>query len=226
MRPGSVVLDIGANIGYFTLLAAVLAGDKGMVLAVEPDPHNFSLLERNIASNQKQTVALYPCALGAQAGAADLYRSPDQNFGDHRLYNSSGGDSDTRMEGVVEVPVRTGDELVTSATSAPIDFIKMDVQGYECYVLRGLKKTIVSSAQLILLSEVWPMGLQNAGSSVAEFVDLCSQTGMLPYALLSDGQLQQTTWSAVTDFAEDVMQECPDEGYFNIVAMKGHPSQI
>src|SRR5271165_5329770 len=84
IEPGSVFVDVGANIGWFTMIGSRLTGPKGHVFAIEPDPRNCDILSRNIAHNGCGNVTIYPIAAGAADGKSFLYRSADTQ-GDHRL---------------------------------------------------------------------------------------------------------------------------------------------
>ena len=86
LRPGQVFVDVGANIGYFSLIAARLVGDGGAVYAFEPDPLNFRLLQASVASNGlTRRVHAVSAALAAKEGEGLLYLSAD-NLGDHQIY--------------------------------------------------------------------------------------------------------------------------------------------
>jgi tRNA G37 N-methylase Trm5 len=87
---GDVVLDLGANIGYYTLLFAKKVGDEGRVYAFEPDPTNFSLLKKNVEINGYRNVVLIQKAVSNKNGKLKLYLNED-NKGDHRFYNSHDG---------------------------------------------------------------------------------------------------------------------------------------
>jgi len=82
IRPGDVVLDIGANIGYYTLIFARLVGERGRVYAFEPDPTNFRLLKKNVRANGYQNVIFVKKAVADSSGSMPLYLCPD-NKGDH-----------------------------------------------------------------------------------------------------------------------------------------------
>lgn len=84
IQPGSVVLDIGANVGYFTAHISKLVGSAGRVHAFEPEPRNFSLLSSNVAANHLQNVVLHPMALGDREDTGVLHLS-DFSGGMHRL---------------------------------------------------------------------------------------------------------------------------------------------
>src|SRR5437870_2877368 len=85
VRPGDVVLDIGAHIGYYTTLLSQLVGVHGKVVAFEPDPTNFTLLQQNVARIACTNVTLYNLALSDRNGTVALYLSAD-NAGDHRIW--------------------------------------------------------------------------------------------------------------------------------------------
>ena len=95
LKPGMLFLDIGANIGYFTLLAASAVGPEGRVIAVEPEPKNYRVLTKNLALNGIKNALPRNVALGSSCGSAALYLN-EQNWGDHRLWGNSpdvaGGD--------------------------------------------------------------------------------------------------------------------------------------
>jgi FkbM family methyltransferase len=158
------VVDIGANIGYFTILAARIVGEKGKVLAIEPDPHNFALLSKSICANGLRNVVALNMALGSAAGTARLFCS-NVNFGDHRMYRDTTGDSRPS----VDVSVDTLDHVLAGQKFGKVDFIKMDVQGYEHSVLNGMTETLTASPALRLLTEFWPLGIEQAGGSPSAF---------------------------------------------------------
>ena len=215
IQPGMVILDIGANIGYFTALATSRLKKSGVIHAFEPDPHNYSLLQKTVADQKTNLVQLHHCALGDTNGTVELFHSPVDNYGDHRVYGSHSGTHPS-----VVVPMKIGDDLLASIGTNAIDFIKIDVQGFEVQVLRGLANTIKSSEKAVLLSEVWPSGMKSAGSSVEEFASLCESFGFAPHALLETGETRKIEWTDVLQFAGSVQKYCPDEGYFNIIGTK------
>lgn len=154
IRPGDQVLDIGANMGYYTALLADWVGAEGMVHAVEPDPDNFALLDANTQDFQRKgRVRLHALALSEATGTAKLFRSKD-NVGMHRLYDSICCDGS-----FTEVPVCRGDDLAL----APLDFIKIDIEGYEIFALRGLNNTLANSPNIKILCEFSPISMMEAG---------------------------------------------------------------
>ncbi|RMH20528.1 MAG: FkbM family methyltransferase [Acidobacteria bacterium] len=168
LRPGQVAVDVGANIGYFTLLLARGVGATGRVYAFEPDPESFALLRRNVAANGYGNVIAAQAAVAEEAGTVRLFRSPD-NAGDHRTYDAGDG----RAAIVVEA-VRLDDAL---ADAARVDFIKMDVQGAEPRALAGMRALLERSPRVVLLSEFWPWGLARGGASAAAYLEQLDALG-------------------------------------------------
>lgn len=139
VREGDVVYDIGANVGFFTLLAARLAGRGGAVYAFEPLPHNLAYLRKHIAANHAAVYVL-PVALSSSSGAAWFATATSAAMG--RLADA----------GDLEVRTETVDELVSSGRISPPRFMKIDVEGAEHAVLTGAAATLTRDRPVILLS--------------------------------------------------------------------------
>ncbi len=134
VSPGSSVIDVGANIGYYTTLAAVLAGPQGRVLSVECVPSIVAHLEQHLRLNGCRNVTLAPVALGEEEGSTNVYRGAEGNIGT----SSTVGDGNPEAT----VPVTTLDSLIDSADLQKVALVKIDVEGDEFRVLRGATKTI------------------------------------------------------------------------------------
>ena len=160
VHENDTVLDVGANIGYYTLLFARAVGPRGRVFAFEPDPENFALLKNNVESNGYENVALVNAALSDKMGALKLYLC-EANRGDHRIYPS--GD-DRRA---IQIPALAADDYL-AGLNREIAFVKMDVQGAEAKVLRGMERLLQRTAQCQILFEFWPAGMSRAGDEAEE----------------------------------------------------------
>ena len=157
IRPGTTVLDIGANLGHHTVLASRLVGPSGRVVAFEPEPRNLALLRKNIARNACRNVEVHPTAVSDQSGASiTLYLAAD-NLGDHRIFASK--DEEDREQ--VTVMTTTMDEVVGDT---PVHFIKMDIQGAEGHAFAGMERTVRRNDDLAILFEFWPYGLRRAST--------------------------------------------------------------
>ena len=159
IRPGMTIVDIGANIGYYTLLFSKLTGEMGRVYALEPEPQNFALLQQNLSRNARTNVVALNRAASDRAGESFLYLSTE-NFGDHQAYGSGNG---RRKIPITMTPL---DECV----KGPLDLVKMDVQGFEAFAFEGMASLIAASPRLTIFTEFWPEGLRRAGSDAAEFL--------------------------------------------------------
>ena len=185
-RDGMTFLDVGANLGYYTALAARAVGPNGRVLAVEPDPDSFGYLEQTIAANAVGNVQAFPVAASDAPATLPLYISTD-NRGDNRLY-ASGEDRPQ-----VEVAARPLDALLRENKIDTVDLIKIDVQGYEPKVISGLRETITASPNLTLLTEFWPQGIDEAGEDANEFLQTLRELGLTLHELQPDGSLAELT---------------------------------
>lgn len=169
VQPGETIVDVGANIGYYTLQFARLVGESGHVYAFEPDSRNFELLARNVSQNGYQNVTLIQKAVSDQTGTTRFYRNPT-NLGDHRIYDS--GDS----RECVDVSTVSLDEFFGEAGPS-VDFVKVDVQGAEASVLRGMTKLVERNPELRIVSEFWPRGLHLAGDNASDYLKELSRLG-------------------------------------------------
>jgi FkbM family methyltransferase len=166
IKPGDVVLDVGANLGYYTLLLARLVGAEGKVFAFEPDPNNFRLLKKNVRANGYRNVVLVQKAVADRSAVTRLHLSPD-NKGDHRLYDSGDG------RPVINVETVALDDYFADHEGA-IDFIKIDIQGSEAAALRGMERLLQRHPALKLVSEFWPSGLRRNGADAGHYLgQLC-----------------------------------------------------
>lgn len=169
VKPGDRVLDIGAHIGYYTLLFASLVGRNGEVIAFEPDPTNFRLLEKNVAENGHTRVTLFNKAVGEESERRSLYRSSN-NSGDHRLV------SPPEPREAIEVECTALDDLL-KGDSRRIDFIKMDIQGGEGWALEGMRNLIEDNPSLKLLTEWSPSSLKLAGYQPTKYLETLESMG-------------------------------------------------
>lgn len=169
VQPGMAVLDIGAHAGYYTCLAAQLVGPTGRVYALEPLPFNRRLLRRNVAQRGYHWVTVVPTAASDEAGEHVLYLNP-MNSGDNRLAPPD------QVGSQVTIRTARADDLVPTGTR--IDFVKMDVQGWELRALRGMRRILAANPQVIILMEIWPRGLERAGASAEAVVRLCEDYGL------------------------------------------------
>ncbi|MES2953244.1 MAG: FkbM family methyltransferase [Patescibacteria group bacterium] len=175
IKPGMSVIDVGAHIGYFSILAADGAGPTGRIYAFEPEPKNFELLKRNIALNNLTNVVCEQKALAERSGSDALYRD-EQNLGNMSF--AAANIPESHRGAVLTVSSVTLDEY---CKDIPVDFIKMDVQGAEGKVLEGGLETARKAK--VMLIEFWPYGLRNLGTDPRTFLDTIAGMGYTLYLL-------------------------------------------
>jgi FkbM family methyltransferase len=148
--PGSVFVDVGGNIGDFSLLAASVVGKKGRVLCFEPEPGNFQAIQRNIKLNAYTNIELYQVALSDRDGEASLYLGVRCDY--HTLLDGQS----FRGAGAIKVTTRDLDSLLRETGVQHVDMIKIDVEGAEMQVLKGAAETLDANPDIILLLELHP----------------------------------------------------------------------
>lgn len=168
---GSVCLDIGANVGSHTVYLSELVGSSGQVLAFEPESYNFRFLENNLKVNKITNVMVQKCAVGNAEGTCSLALSPT-NYGDHRVAREA------PVGNFEEVSILTIDGICKDLHDNAIKFIKIDVQGYEYYVLEGMVETLGRNPDAIIIMEFGPDALRSAGTSATELVQLLHDLGL------------------------------------------------
>jgi len=167
---GGCVVDIGANIGYYTLLCARRAGPTGQIHAFEPAPNNFSLLQQNVRRNGYRNVHLQNAAISDTNGRLSLFLS-QTNHGDHRVYHSENERRQRILIRALRLDEYFGDQLPL------IDFLKMDIQGAEGRALMGMRRLLQSRPPRAILTEFWPLGLRRAGTRAADMLRLLEAAG-------------------------------------------------
>jgi FkbM family methyltransferase len=157
VRPGDVVVDAGANIGYYTIIASRLVGPAGRVYAFEPDPTAVAILRRNVRLNGADNVVVEQKALSNANTTLELFIA-EGNKGDDRIYQPEG-----EQRASIRVPaVRLDDYLRGRADH--VDVVKIDTQGAEGVILEGMGDIPRVNQQIVMFVEFWPAGLAGLGS--------------------------------------------------------------
>jgi FkbM family methyltransferase len=169
--PAGCVLDIGANIGVICI-ALLEHGYFREAVAVEPDPMNFALLERNVAQNGfRDRIRCFQYALSAQAGTALLERSEGNWGGHHILAAAADRPSGTARGATVQVGAVTLDRLVmddqTLRRPDSVGLLWMDVEGHEGWCLKGARQFAARGVPVV--TEFWPDGTTRSGMTAGEY---------------------------------------------------------
>mgnify|MGYP000318300651 CR=1 FL=1 len=160
VKKRDIVVDIGANIGYYTLLASKLVGENGKVYAFEPETENYRLLLKNIEINNAKNVIPLQKAVSNKRGTIKLYLHK-HNPGAHSIVSKS--------KEFIEVESITLDEFF--GMNSKVDVVKIDIEGGEMLALLGMSKIIKSNENIKMFIEFWPYGIRKSGYSPEEFVN-------------------------------------------------------
>ena len=202
VREGMAVVDIGANIGYYTLIIAKIVGGKGKVYAFEPDPENYRLLVKNIELNGYDNVIPMQKAVSNRTGTTELFLHP-VDMGSHRIYNSNDGRESIKIEMV------SLDEFFEGKENK-VDVIKMDVEGAEIAALQGMKNILQNNDDVKIFTEFSPAATRTFGYSPEEGLNELIKSGFKLYHI---NDLKGETTPVSID---SLMQMCPGEMFTSI----------
>jgi len=176
---GAVFVDAGANVGAYTVPAARLAGGTGRVIACEAHPRTFGFLARNVAANGLGNVIARQVALGEAEGEITFAFNPDNPGETHVAQGGERGPS---------VPMTTLDALLAGLGVRTVDYLKVDVEGFELPVLRGAQATIAASPTIVVQTELVARHAARYGSSIAEIAALLGGHGLAPHSVDAEGR--------------------------------------
>lgn len=205
LQKGMVAVDVGANIGYLTLIMAQLVGEQGKVYAVEPGPDNLELLYKNIQINGMRNVEVLPYAAGRERRKQELYLRKAGTL--HSLYAQADAETTT-----VQVQVAPLNELIKAQK---VDFIKLDVEGGEIAVLQGMTEILRSNPALRLIVEWNPSALQRAGYAPEELPDFLLQAGFR-VSVINEESRRLQDWEQI--FRQLRLGQLHDKVYMNLYA--------
>lgn len=162
VQSGMVVVDVGANIGYFTLLSSKLVGASGKVIAFEPDLRNYALLKKNLNINDCRNVVTNQNIVSNTNKKTTLYRSSEK--GSHSIYKHEDSIASVEIDSI-----QLDDYFSKEETS--IDVIKIDVEGAEVLVLEGMKRILDINDKIKIFIEFSPLRLKQSDFSVQEYLN-------------------------------------------------------
>jgi FkbM family methyltransferase len=170
-EPGTTVVDVGANVGLHTLPLAKRVGASGRVIAFEPDPENYRLLVRNLeVSGLASRVTVHRLGLSDAAGSAPLYQCAE-NRGGLSLCAENVETSGARLA-PVDVQLAVGDDVLPKRS--PISLVKIDVEGAEPLVIKGMERTLADHREAVLAFEFSPRYVESFGVDAETFLgSLC-----------------------------------------------------
>lgn len=189
LGPGMTVVDVGANYGLYTLQAARAVGPTGRVLAFEPAPHVYARLADHVRLNGAANVTTHPVAVSDREGTATFHLGRNDSVGS--LLRPTAGRA-------VEVPTTTLDAFLAAHGVGRVDAVKVDAEGAELLVLRGMRGLLARPHKPILFCEYNFPALAAAGTSAAELFDFTLAHGYAAH-LIENGRLRPVAELAAPD---------------------------
>lgn len=184
IRPGFVCLDIGANLGYYSVALSRLAGSEGQVLAVEPIPAFQAIWQDNVKRSGIRNLTLLPYALGGQNTTVQMGTPERDGLLHHGMTKVAASNPNEHYARTYDVPMRIPDDLL--AHLPRLDFVKCDVEGFEFEVFRHMQATL-RRFQPLIQTEL--NGLENRQA----VVNLLAELGYKPFMLSERSELVPCT---------------------------------
>lgn len=207
IKLGMTIIDIGANLGYYTAIASYNVGERGRVISLEPEPNFFKLLSRNISRNNLKNVELFEMAIADKNGEMELFLS-NENKGHNSLIYSE------ELKTSVLVKTITLDEFLSSKKITNVDIIKMDIEGAEILAIEGMKNTLIKYMPLLFL-EFSPHSIIKLKKNPLDFLSILHKIG---YSIFEINKTRQCL-DAITDF-QKFTESIPKEKYADIYCEK------
>jgi len=192
LEPGDTFVDIGAHVGFFSLVAATLIHDTGKIYSFEPLPENYDLLNRNLYQNSIEQAVTEDVLVGRKSGGGKLYLSPNNPGGGTPNYSEARGHAMFDPDKYINKKVISADDYFEQESR--IDFVKIDVQGGEFDVLKGMNR-ILSEQSPELVVEIHKHALNNEDISPNVLFDFLTKLDYKPYAV-SDNKKQNRIQAA------------------------------
>jgi len=163
LKPGQMMLDIGANMGVYSLTASSVIGDLGKIIAFEPDEDNFKIFSKSVLKNNFKNIELVPFAVSDKEETI-FFETHSLNSGNHQIRKEKTLKDQKSIEAICL------DNFLPA--NQKIDIIKIDIQGAEYFAFKGMKQLIADNPHVIVFSEYWSKGLRNMGIDPSQYIKL------------------------------------------------------
>ena len=184
LKPGMTVIDIGANIGYYSLMAAAKVGPGGRVISFEPNPELAGRLQETIHENKLANVTLEQAGVSDKPGWAELFLPNEIGNNTATMIANEGGHP-------VRVPIVTLDEYLEQHQIDRVDFLKIDVEGFEPKVIQGARSAIRAKKIKAIFCEFNGTWLRQAGTTPKAYYDQLRSLGLRPAKEVPEASLEQ-----------------------------------
>ncbi len=184
LSPGDIFVDVGANTGYYTLIASRCVGPSGAVVAIEASPSIFKTLLDHIALNDAGNIRVNNIAAADKPGKLKFYHGPVENRGESSIFPIENGSLECEVNSLPLDSILTADEIKRAKV------VKIDVEGAEWLVVSGMPKLLAAGRQDVeIVVEISSTRLGAQGISAEEVVELFRNEGFFPYRLSNDYQI-------------------------------------
>jgi FkbM family methyltransferase len=186
LHEGSVMFDVGAHIGYYSVLGSQVVGPSGKIISVEPNPDTLRRLRKDLELSHASNVVVEDVACTDKETTLTFYQASIRNTGASSISESNARNA-AHGDAVPSVTVRgrTLDSMVQELGLQRVDFVKIDVEGAEVQVLRGMKDTLAKFHPHMLI-EMKPAQLESMGTSIAELRAVLHDSGYVPGRMPTD----------------------------------------
>jgi len=215
IKKGMNAVDIGAHIGYYSVLFSKWVGNKGKVFCFEPEPDNFKLLLKNKRANHSKNLVLFQKAVSNIDGSTNLFLNAE-NKGDHRILDFYvSGNDESRQK--IKIDCIKLDSVISARQK--IDVIKMDIQGAEMLALQGMNEILTNNPTMTMLIEFWPFAIEKSGYRPEQFLEKIRQYEFT-ISILKDKKL------IPVEKEDEFFKNYTSTDYFNLVCKKGHKKTV
>jgi FkbM family methyltransferase len=201
VKKDQIVIDLGAHIGYYTLMMAKLVGPNGKVFAFEPEPRNLELLQKNISKNGYENVIVVPKAVSNNEENCILYVG-QESFGANKIFKPK----KTNVQKFKEIKTQTiklDNYFKENSFLEKISFLKMDIEGSEIKALEGMKKILESNQELMIFTEINKDALEDSGSDYKKMLKYLEGFNFRFYIQDKDDGLKNVKIDDIDELLED-----------------------
>ena len=209
VKPGMTVIDIGANIGLYSVIAGRLVGDNGKVFSFEPENKNYEFLSNNIKANNLKNVLLNKTAISNEKSTKNLFLF-SENTGSYSLV-------DNRKTNI-SIPVQTDtlDNILKQQSINRVDVIKMDIEGAEYMAFEGMLQIISNSTNLTMMIEFFPNAIKRFNKDPLQFLNKIKSLGFKISEINEDNK----TTIEITDLNKFILNFPKGEVATNLLLVK------
>lgn len=174
LKQGGTFIDVGANVGWHSMLAAKRVGAEGRVLAFEPVSSTYSRLLENVHVNEFENVTAIQAGLSSEKGEAEIFQPESANAGGNSLYTASQNDHAIETVNLVK-----GDDVLEEHDVVNVDLCKIDIEGAELRAIEGLRRSLTKGMIRNLIIEANPEALARSGGSVQDLTAVLRSFGFV-----------------------------------------------